>query len=173
MCISFIWLYGRRKEHTSWKTVMKHHWHSYYRHCPEYKFTMQVFAFIHQNSLCEWMYHWSVAIDPVLNLIVMFLFSCEPGEKKKGRPNVMVTTCSTVKGSFIDQDRQTGRRERYFSRTPTVWHFRKAVLSILSPSIIAHKEHRCLDWGNLSYGLHTMQRQRTGLDVALQRRQSR
>lgn len=54
-------------------------------HCPEYKFPMQVFIFIHQYSLCEWMYHWSVAIDPVLNLIVIFLFICEPGEgKKKG-----------------------------------------------------------------------------------------
>lgn len=29
------------------------------------------------------MYHWSVAIDPVLNLIVIFLFSSEPGEEKK------------------------------------------------------------------------------------------
>lgn len=33
------------------------------------------------------MHYWSVAIDPVLNLIVAFLFSCEPGEKegKKGK----------------------------------------------------------------------------------------
>lgn len=101
-------------------------------HCPEYKFPMQVFVFIHQYSLCEWMYHWSVAIDPVLNLIVIFLFSSEPGEgKKEGWPNVMVTTCSIVKGSFIDQEREG--EGRYFSRTPTVWHFRKAVLSILSP----------------------------------------
>lgn len=31
------------------------------------------------------MYHWCVAIDPVLNLIVIFLFSSEPGEGiKKG-----------------------------------------------------------------------------------------
>lgn len=31
------------------------------------------------------MYHWSVAIDPVLNLIVTFLFSSEPGEGEGGR----------------------------------------------------------------------------------------
>lgn len=61
---------------------------------------------------------------------------------------------------------------RYFSRTPTVWHFRKAVLSILSPSIVAHKEHRCLDWGNLSYDLRTQQRQRARSGVAQQSRES-
>lgn len=35
----------------------------------------------------------------------------------------------------------------------------KAVLSILSPSIVAHKDHRGLDCDNMSYGLHTQQRQ--------------
>ncbi|KAF0044319.1 hypothetical protein F2P81_003477 [Scophthalmus maximus] len=40
----------------------------------------EVFVFIHQYSLCEWMYHWSVAIDPVLNLIVIFLFSSESAQ---------------------------------------------------------------------------------------------
>lgn len=68
------------------------------------------------------MHHQSVAIDPVLNLIVAFLFSGEPGEKegkkgKQGQPNVTVTTCSIVKGSFIDQDRQIGRGE-IFQREP-------------------------------------------------------
>ena len=87
--------------------------------CPEYKFPMQVFVFIHQYSLCGWMYHWSVAIDPVLNLIVIFLFSSEPGEgKKEGWPNVMVTTCSIVKGNFIDQDRHRGREGEEFQRDP-------------------------------------------------------
>lgn len=31
------------------------------------------------------MYHWGVAIDPVLNLIVIFLFSGEPGGGEKKR----------------------------------------------------------------------------------------
>lgn len=89
---------------------------------------------------------------------------------KKGWPNVMVTTCSIVKGSFIDQDRKG--EGRYFCRTPTVWHFRKAVLSVLSHLIVTHKEHRCLDWGNLSCGLRTQQRQTAGLHVASQSRES-
>lgn len=38
------------------------------------------------------------------------------------------------------------------ARTPTVWHFRKAVFSVLSPAIVAHKEHGCLGGGNLSSG---------------------
>jgi len=63
------------------------------------------------------------------------------------------------------------REGRNFSGTPTVWHFRKAVLSILSPSIVAHKELRCLDWGNLSCGLHTQQVQWASSGVALQSRE--
>lgn len=130
---------------------------------------MQVFVFIHQYSLCERMYHWSVAIDPVLNLIVIFLFSSEPGEgKKKGDQMSWWQHAALSKVALsikIDRGRERGR---YFSRTPTVWHFRKAVLSILSSSIVAHKEHRCLDWGNLSYGLRTQQRQCAGSDGALQ-----
>lgn len=62
---------------------------------------------------------------------------------------------------------------RYFSRTPTVWHFRKAVLSILSPSIVARKEHGCLDWGNLSHGLRTQQRRWTGFGCSAARREPR
>lgn len=58
---------------------------------------------------------------------------------------------------------------RYFSRTPTVWHFRKAVLSILSLSIVAHKEHRYLDWSNLSYGLRAQQRQWAGSPLGEQK----
>lgn len=90
---------GRGKEHTSPKNRNETSSARLLQTCrPEYKFPMQVFVFIHQYSLCGWMYHWSVAIDPVLNLIVVFLFSSEPGEgKKEGWPNVMVTTCSIVK----------------------------------------------------------------------------
>lgn len=33
------------------------------------------------------MHHWSVAIDPVLNLIVAFLFSGEPGEEEGEKEN--------------------------------------------------------------------------------------
>lgn len=69
----------------------------------------------------------------------------------------------------IDREGEGG----YFSGTLTVWHFRKAVLCILSPSIVARKEHRCLDWGNLSYGLRTQLRQWTDSDVAEQSRVSR
>lgn len=64
----------------------------------------------------------------------------------------MVTTCSIVKGSFIDQDRQRGRdrggeREQGdISAGPQLSDIlAKAVLSILSPSIVAHKERRCFD----------------------------
>lgn len=133
---------------------------------------MQVFVFIHQYSLCEWMYHWSVAIDPVLNLIVIFLFSSEPGEgKKKGDQMSWWQHAALSKVALsIKIDRE--REGRYFSRTPTVWHFRKAVFSILSPSIVAHKEHRSLVSDNLSYGLRTQQRQWAGSDVAPQSRES-
>lgn len=141
---------------------------------------MQVFVFIHQYSLCEWMYHWSVAIDPVLNLIVTFLFSSEPGEGEGGGVGVrggkkgdqmswwQHAALSKVALS-IKIDRES--EGRYFSRTPTGWHFRKAVLSILSPSIVAHKEHRCLDWGNLSYGLRTQHRVWAGSHAPLQSRE--
>lgn len=133
---------------------------------------MQVFVFFHQYSLCERMYHWSVAIDPVLNLIVIFLFSSEPGEggkKNKGDQMSWWQHAALSKVALsIKIDREGEREGRYFSRTPTVWHFRKAVLSILSPSIVAHKEHRCLDWGNLSYGLRIQQSQWPGSAVALQ-----
>lgn len=143
----------REKKHTSGKTVMKSLARLLQTYCPEYKFPMQVFVFIHQYSLCEWMYHWSVAIDPVLNLIVILLFSSEPGEEKKKGDQMSwwqhVALSKVALSIKIDRKREG----RYFSRTPTIWHFRKAVLCILSPSIVAHKEHRCLDWGNLSYGL--------------------
>ena len=50
------------------------------------------------------MLHWSVAIDPALNLIVMFLFIAQPAEETGGLPNVIAKTCGIVKGGSIDQD---------------------------------------------------------------------
>ena len=64
---------GKKRNETSLARLLQ-------THCPEYKFPMQVFVSIHQYSLCERMYRRSGAIDPVLNLIVIFLFSGEPGE---------------------------------------------------------------------------------------------
>ncbi len=174
MRISFIWLYGQRqrthkpknRNETSLARLLQ-------AHCPEYKFPMQVFVFIHQYSLCERMYHWSVAIDPVLNLIVIFLFSGEPGEgKKKGDQMSWWQHAALSKVALSIKIDREGEGERYFSGTPTGWHFRKAVHSILSPSIVAHKEHGCLDWGNLSSGLRAQQRQWTGSDVTRRSRES-
>lgn len=87
--ILFLIVWTERKHththtHTGGKAVMKHHRHDYYTHSRlEYKFPMQLFVFIHQYSLFQWIYHWSAPIDPVLNPIVVFLFSCEAGEAKR------------------------------------------------------------------------------------------
>lgn len=125
---------------------MKHHWRCFYRDTVRNTNSRYLFSSIRIHYASECIIG-GVAIDPVLNLIVGFLFSGEPGgsgreagrgggekKKKKRDQNVMVTTCSTVKGSFIDQDRQRSgwrrRRRRgkwrYFCKDPNCLTFQKS-----------------------------------------------
>lgn len=120
---------------------MKHHWRGFYRDTVRNTNSRYLFSSIRIHYASECIIG-GVAIDPVLNLIVGFLFSGEPGgsgrevggtkKKKKRDQNVMVTTCSTVKGSFIDQDRQRSgwRRRRgkwrYFCKDPNCLTFQKS-----------------------------------------------
>lgn len=101
------------------------------------------------------MHHWTVAIDPELNLIVAFLFSSKPGEKEREKENKadqmsrwQHAALSKVALSIkIDREGEG----RYFSGSPTAWHFRNAIVLFLSPPVVARKEHGCLDQGHLSW----------------------